>query len=202
MRCCAGLRLVLVAALLLACVRSVAAQDAAAPRRAPIAGSMVYHLLLYGAPYGQDDYDSWGMRFAGRLALRLHDQLYAGFAIGSWHDGQGSRIEESGYSMLTLDRSAVASQVYVQAYPVERWPLFLRLGGGMGQTWTLEPNGSFMRATDHVRALWSGGVGIDFSVGRQLHITPSVDYHVMPAVSRKSAELRSALAVGVGLTLR
>ena len=195
------LRLVIVAALLLVCVRSAPAQDAAA-RRAPIAGSMVYHLLVYGAPYGRDGSDSWGMRFAGRLAVRLHDQLYAGFAVGSWHDSWGFESDESAYTIRMLDRSAVASQLYLQAYPVEAWPLFLRLGGGMGQTSTLEPSGAFMRATDEVRLLWSAGVGVDLSIGRQLHITPSVDYHAMPNVSRASPELRSALAVGVGLTLR
>ena len=177
------------------------AQERSAARRSPVAGSMVYHALLYDHPYGDERSRSWGARFAGRLALRLHDQAYVGFAVGSWQDAWGE-CGAGSVCALGLERSAVASQLYVQVYPINAAPLFIRTGGGMGQTHTLLPAQSYIYAADHIRLLWSVGVGLDWPLGRQLHFTPSVDYHVMPAVPRASPELRSAVAIGLGLSLR
>jgi hypothetical protein len=55
---------------------------------------------------------------------------------------------------------------------------------------------------DRWRSAFSLGLGADLGVATHIYLTPSLDYTILSGVSESSRELRHAVALGLGLTIR
>jgi hypothetical protein len=179
------------------------AQDALPERPLPVAGTLIYNVLIMSHPPDSRGED-FGARFAGRLAIRAGSRTYVGVAVGSWAQaslGQCAAPVDCG-TYADFWSEATVHQVFVQHAPLRRFPGWFRLGAGFANTSTLVPAGNVISVADRWRAAVSAGVGSDLRVVRHVFVTPSVDYTVLPAVERTQRELRHALALGVGVTIR
>lgn len=168
----------------------------------PVTGSLVYHALLHN---GVDSAESRGMglRFAGRVALRVRRETYVGFTGGSWLSltlgGIGPLEAETEY--LGSQSEAFVYLIYVQQYVSRR--LFVRGGAGLAETRTLFPTSPVLiSVTERWRASTSLGGGVDLPLGRHVYLTPSVDFTLLPGADTDARELGSALALGLAITLR
>ena len=167
----------------------------------PVAGSLIYHALLYNRVNGSST-RGLGLRFAGRLAVRVADKTYLGFGGGSWArltKGEcGLSPDCDGYNAQS---EAYVYQLYVQRY-LSGERVFLRGGAGLAETRTVLPVDRFViTVTSHWRGALSAGGGIDIPLARHVYLTPSLDYTVLPGAVPEAQELGSALAVGVAITL-
>jgi hypothetical protein len=168
----------------------------------PVTGSLVYHALLHN---GSDSTKSRGvgLRFAGRIALRVSPGSYVGFTGGSWVSltvGDFAPLEgETQY--LGSQSEAFVYLIYLQQYVSRR--LFLRGGAGLAETRTLIPvSRGLISVSERWRASTSLGGGVDLPLGRHVYLTPSVDFTLLPGADTNARELGSALALGLAITLR
>lgn len=189
----------LVACLTILSARLLTAQSAA-PERAPISGTLTYNYLVLPSPPSSTAHP-WARRFAGRLALPVARATYIGLAVGSW-----VRLDDVCTARRCDDRQlrtyaeAVNQQLYVQ-HDVVRG-LFLRAGTGFATTTVLVPDGLVLNSYVRTRWSWSVGTGYDQPLRKLLWFTPSIDYAWLPTLRTSSDEIRWALAVGLGLTVR
>ena len=101
--------------------------------------------------------------------------------------------------------TAVVGSIYVQWYPISSTPLFVRAGGGIGQTRTYLPGEAHgiptMQVARSTRAAPTFGAGFDVGIGSHLAITGSLDltYLLGHAGGR---QLKSGVATSIGLTVR
>jgi hypothetical protein len=124
--------------------------------------------------------------------------------VGSWAQAQTGRCAAPVECGTFADywSEAIVYQVYAQ-HTVSVWfPGWVRLGTGIANTSTLVPDGGVIDVSDRWRAAVSGGVGADVRIDSHLFVTPSIDYTVLAGVERRGQELRHALALGVGVTIR
>jgi hypothetical protein len=175
-------------------------QAQAAEDPLPMGGSLIYHAVLYNR-VSDNSSRGLGLRFAGRISIRLTERTYVGFSGGSW-----ARVSVDNCDVADCDRlvtaqsEAFVSQVYVQHYLSRK--LFVRGGAGWAQTRTLVPENSFfVSVIQRWRGALSTGGGIDFPIARHVYLTPSLDLTVLPGVDASSRELKSALAAGLAITL-
>lgn len=166
----------------------------------PMASSLIYHALLYNRVTGSST-RGIGLRFAGRISIRLTERTYVGFGGGSW-----ARVSVDNCDVADCDRlvtaqsEAFVSQIYVQQYLSGM--LFIRGGAGWAQTRTLIPENSFfISVIQRWRGALSTGGGIDVPIARHVYLTPSLDLTVLPGVDASSRELKSALTAGLAITL-
>jgi hypothetical protein len=124
--------------------------------------------------------------------------------VGSWVQAQTSRCAPPADCGAFADywSEAIVYQIYLQHSPVALVPAWLRLGTGLANTSTLVPGRGVIGVSDRWRAALTGGIGADVRVSNHLFVTPSLDYTVLPAVDRRGRELRRALALGIGATIR
>jgi hypothetical protein len=178
------------------------AQDANPERRLPVAGTLIYNVLFMSRP--PNSHGDPGARFAGRFSIRAGSPTYVGVAIGSWAQASLGQcavpIDCGTYANYWSD--AIVYQVFVQHAPLRKFTGWVRLGAGVANTSTLVPAGSLISVASRWRAAVSAGVGSDLRVMHHVFVTPSVDYTILPAVERTQMELRHALALGVGVTIR
>jgi hypothetical protein len=181
-------------------VLSVTAGSLQAQGSLPVSGTVTYNAILYDQADGTDA-RSTGFRFAGRIAARLTRGTYLGLGVGSWsrRTGANCSVFPSCGDRLQAQSEAVVHQVYVQQYV--RGRAFARGGAGLAVTSTLQSLGTIV-VDDRWRAALSAGIGMDVPVGRFLYLTPSLDATLLPGTDRQAQELRSGIALGVGLTLR
>lgn len=168
----------------------------------PVAGSLIYHALVHNVV---DDAEAVGigLRFAGRLAVRIGPNTYAGFGGGSW-----ASLTQGNFAVIEPQAGYVGSQseayiylLYLQQYVVRR--LFLRGGAGLAETRTLTPeNRGLIQVTERWRGSLSAGAGVDLALVRHVYLTPSLDLTVLPGADTGALELGSALAFGIAITLR
>jgi hypothetical protein len=167
----------------------------------PVAGTMTYHALIHNKVDGSRS-RGIGLRFAGRVALRVSATSYAGFGGGSWvrlTRGECGLPDCDG--VVGAQSEAFVYQLYFQHYVGRR--LFLRGGAGVAETRTLVPaNRILIAVTERWRGALSAGGGIDLHIAHHVYLTPSLDFTVLPGADTRARELGSALAVGLGLTLR
>jgi hypothetical protein len=179
------------------------AQSAVPERPLPVAGTLSYNALFMSHP---SDWDrgNFGARFAGRFAVRTGGRTYVGMAVGSWAQASLGRcsapIDCGTYADYWSE--AIVYQIFGQHTPLAGFPGWVRLGAGFANTSTLAPAGTVITVADRWRAAVSAGAGSDVRVAEHVFVTPSVDYTVLPAVERDQLELRHALALGVGVTIR
>jgi hypothetical protein len=177
------------------------AQEAESPL--PVSGSLIYNALTYNRIHGTDSRGA-AMRFAGRVAIRVGANTYAGLAGGSWlRVGAPScaDVPDCG-DFISLQSEAIVYQIYIQRY-VSRAQLFLRAGAGVANTTTLLPEDRIVIAVARRwRAALSAGAGIDLRIAHFVYLTPSLDVTVLPATDTRAQELRTGFAAGLGLTLR
>jgi hypothetical protein len=166
----------------------------------PVTGSLIYHGLFHnigGKMIGI------GLRFAGRIAVRVRPETFVGFGGGSWASltrGDCGLPECDGY--LGSQSEAYIYHLYIQHY-VSASRVFVRGGAGLAQTRTLFPeNRVLIAVTDRWRGAVSAGGGIDVRLASHVYLTPSLDFTVLPGADTGGQELGSALAVGVAITLR
>lgn len=168
----------------------------------PVAGTMIYHALIHNKVAGSRS-RGIGLRFAGRVALRVSARSYAGFGGGSWVRlirGECGLPDCDG--LVGAQSEAFVYQLYFQHYITEN-RLFLRGGAGLAETRTLVPENRILIAViDRWRGALSAGGGIDLHLARHVYLTPSLDFTVLPGADTGARELGSALAIGLGLTLR
>jgi hypothetical protein len=167
----------------------------------PMSGSLIYHALLYNRVSNSSS-RGLGLRFAGRLALRVANRTYVGFGGGSWaRVSVGSCEVVDCDELVTAQSEAYIYHLYVQQYLGGK-RLFLRGGAGWAQTRTLIPENSFfISIIQRWRGALSAGGGVDLPIARHVSLTPSLDYTILPGVHGSSRELGSALALGVAITL-
>lgn len=179
--------------------RSGLAQAAGDPL--PMAGSLIYHALLYNRVTGSST-RGIGLRFAGRISIRLAHRTYAGFGGGSWaRISVGECDLPDCEGLVTAQSEAFVSQLYVQQYLGGK-RLFIRGGAGFAETRTLVPENSFfISVVRRWRGALSTGGGIDLPIARHVYLTPSLDLTVLPGVDASSRELKSALTAGLAITL-
>jgi hypothetical protein len=167
----------------------------------PVAGSLIYHALLYNrvAPSSSR---GLGLRFAGRLSLKVAEQTYVGFGGGSWERVSIGNCDVADCDRLvTAQSEAFVYQLYVQHY-LSGKGLFIRGGAGWALTRTLLPENSFfITVVQRWRGVLSTGGGIDLPMVRHVYLTPSLDFTVLPGADASSRELSSALAFGLAITL-
>jgi hypothetical protein len=178
------------------------AQDANPERPLPVAGTLIYNVLFMSHP--PNSHGGLGARFAGRFSIRAGSPTYVGVAVGSWAQaslGQCAAPIGCG-TYANYWSEAIVYQVFVQHSPWRRFPGWVRLGAGVANTSTLVPAGGVISVASRRRAAVAAGVGSDLRVMHHVFVTASVDYTVLPAVERTQMELRHALALGVGVTLR
>jgi hypothetical protein len=167
----------------------------------PVAGSLIYHALLYNRVNGSST-RGLGLRFAGRVSIRLGEQTYVGFGGGSW-----ARVSVGGCDLsdcdglVTAQSEAFVYQLYVQQY-LRGKRLFVRAAAGLAQTRTLVPETrAWISVLQRWRGVLSAGGGIDLPLARHVYLTPSLDYTALPGADSSARELSSALAVGLAITL-
>jgi hypothetical protein len=181
-------------------VRALHGQDAEHPL--PVAGSLIYHALFHNVVDSAESIGI-GLRFAGRVAVRIGPRTYAGFGGGSW-----ASLTQGDFAVVEPQTGYVGSQseayvylLYLQQYVAGRF--FVRGGAGLAETRTLTPeNRGLIRVTERWRGSLSAGAGIDLPVARHVYLTPSVDLTVLPGANTGAEELGSALALGIAITLR
>jgi hypothetical protein len=172
------------------------------PDPLPVTGSLVYHALLHHV-IDSAQARGVGLRFAGRIALRVGPDTYAGFTGGSWMSVTVGALdaEPQDTQYLGSQSEAFVYLLYAQHYISRR--LFLRSGAGVAETRTLIPvSRGLISVTEHWRAGVSVGAGMDLPLGRYLYLTPSLDFTLLPGADTGAQELGSALALGLGITLR
>lgn len=181
------------------CAPTLNAQASSA-ERAPISGTLTYNHLVLPAPPSSTAHP-WTRRFAGRLAGPVARRSYVGLMVGSWvrlDDACSTHRCDDG--LLRAYAEAVNHQLYAQQYLARGW--FVRAGSGVAKTTVLVPNGLVLDAYHRTRWSWSLGTGYDQPLRRLLWFTPSIDYAWLPALRPSSDEIRWALALGLGVTLR
>jgi hypothetical protein len=181
-------------------LRDLQAQEPEQPL--PVTGSLIYHALFHNVVESAETVGV-GLRFAGRLALRVGPRTYAGFGGGSWvtlSRGEVAVVQpQAGY--FGAQSEAFVYLLYLQQYVAGR--LFVRGGAGIAQTRTLIPeNRVVIRVVERWRGSLSAGAGIDFPLARHVYLTPSVDLTALPGANTRAEELGSALAFGIAITLR
>jgi hypothetical protein len=179
------------------------AQSPLPERPLPVAGTLLYNLLFMSHPQDENG-GGIGARFGGRFALRVRARTYVGLGVGSWLQAQTGECSLPFQCGTVADywSEAIAYQVYAQHTPAARFPGWLRFGVGIANTSTLVPGGGVISVSDRWRAIVSGGAGVDLRVGGHLFVTPSLDYTQLVGVERRGQELRHALALGFGMTIR
>lgn len=205
MRCGIATGAALVA--VLACGGAAPLAGQALDERLPITATVLFNALAYDTPAGLESGALTTGRFAGRIGVPLSPALTVGFSVGSWQHADGFCItsDDCGWqapAALTVNREAVLLQSYIQVPPRGGLPLFVRGGMGLGHTATFTPAGLHMVRRVNVYLSLAGGAGADLRLVRSLYLTPSIDYTVMPAVTEASNDLRGALAIGLGLTVK
>ena len=181
----------------------VRAQGQGEDRELPVAGTLTYNMLFLSHPPGQEN-GGFGARFGGRFAIRAGPRTYVGVGVGSWAQaqlGECSAPVECG-TFANYWSEAIVYQAYAQHSPSPAFPGWARLGAGIANTSTLLPAGSVIDVLDRWRAALTGGVGADLRVGGHVFVTPSMDYTLLPGVGRGGEDLRHALALGFGVTIR
>jgi hypothetical protein len=168
----------------------------------PVTGSLIYHGLLHNIGYDTEIFGV-GLRFAGRMAVRIAPETFIGFGGGSWASlTRGACGLPDCEGVIGSQSEAYIYHLYVQHYVSGR-RLFVRGGAGLAQTRTLFPENRILIAvTNRWRGAVSAGGGIDFSIARHVYLTPSLDFTLLPGADTRATELGSALAVGLGITLR
>jgi hypothetical protein len=168
----------------------------------PVTGSVIYHGLFHNIGYGTETFRI-GLRFGGRIAVRVAPGTFVGFGGGSWATltrGACDLPDCDGY--LGSQSEAYVYQLYLQQY-VSGTRLFVRGSAGLAETRTLFPETRILIAvTDRWRGALGVGGGIDFPIAPHLYLTPSLDFTVLPGADTGAEELGSALAIGVAITLR
>jgi hypothetical protein len=179
------------------------AQSPSPERALPVAGTLIYNLLLLSGP-PDSHAGGVGARFGGRLAVRVALRTYVGMGVGSWVQAQTGRCAAPVECGTFADywSEAIVYQVYAQHTPSMEFPAWVRLGAGIANTSTLAPGGGVIEVADRWRAAVSGGVGADLPVSGHLFVTPSIDYTTLRGVVGRSQELRHAFALGLGVTFR
>ena len=192
-------RAVILLALFTVAARPLAAQ--AVLEELPVSGSLTYNALIYDRAHGADG-RAWGLRLAGRLALRLTSRTYLGIGVGSWsRETLACAAVQPCPGFIVAHSEAVVHQLYAQHY-VWRNKAFLRAGSGAALTRTLQLLGGFIEVTESWRPVVAVGVGTDIRISSAVYLTPSLDVAMLLGVDRGTAELRSAVMPGLGLTLR
>jgi hypothetical protein len=179
------------------------AQSTHPERPLPVTGTLLYNLLFLSHPPDIGG-DAFGARFAGRVAIWVAPRTYFGVGVGSWAQALTERCTPPVNCGTFADywSEAIVYQFYAQHAPATRFPGWLRLGAGLANTTTLAPAGRLIRLDQRWRVAVTGGAGADVRVAGHLLLTTSIDYTVLPGVERGSRELRHALALGLGLTIR
>jgi hypothetical protein len=72
----------------------------------------------------------------------------------------------------------------------------------MARTSVLLPSGGVINLTEKWRPAATVGLGMDCRLDGHLYLTPSIDYTAVLGTDSDTPELRHALAVGIGLTIR
>jgi hypothetical protein len=184
-------------------VFTAAAQTAPADQPLQISGTLIYNLLLVNAP-PETSRRRVGARFAGRLAVRVAERTYLGVGVGSWSRATRAACTALGSCGEAVENwsEAIVYQAYAQHRPSPRWPVWVRAGLGGGNTSTLEPGGGVILFDEHWRVALSAGGGVDIRMTRHFFSTLSADFTILPQVDRKTQELRHAVSLGLGFTIR
>lgn len=179
------------------------AQSPSSERPLPFAGTLIYNLLFLSRPPDLHG-GGFGARFGGRFAVRVGQRTYVGVGVGSWAQAPTGRCAAPVECGTFVDywSEAIVHQVYAQYRVSSRLPGWARLGAGVARTSTLVPGGGVIALADRWRAVVTAGVGADWRLRSHLFLTPSIDYTVLPGVERSGHELRHALALGIGVTIR
>lgn len=169
----------------------------------PVSGSLIYHALLHNRVNGAGG-QGIGLRFAGRVAIRVAASTYVGFGGGSWvsltRGDCGLPADCDGY--VGSQSEAFVYHLYLQQYVSGRL-LFVRGGAGLAETRTLFPqNRVVIAVVERWRGALSAGGGVDLRMGHHVYLTPSLDFTVLPGADTGAEELGSAVAFGLALTLR
>lgn len=195
--------LFVLAVLLAGCTAGAAAQQRAELRDLPVAGTLLYNYLWLSRP-ADVDHGGHGARFAGRFGVRAAPRTYVGVGVGSWAQAQtgGCPLPNACGEFADYWSEAVVYQLYLQHRPHPAFPAWGRAALGIANTYTLLPGGGLISVADRWRTAFSAGIGADMGLAPHIYITPSFDYTLLAGVGESSRELRHAMALGVGLTIR
>ena len=180
----------------------------------PVAGTMNFNAVYSRTPARLNGWHSptrfMGTRFGGRLSIPVASDLYVGLAVNSW--------EADDVSWLVCvtggdcERWLVfRGEVFATALSAQKYlgPVFLRVGAGPVRSDRYRPSDSLdVHRTTLVRAYsdWRTGVtvgsGFDLAVATNIYVSPSIDAYYLPWVPSAARELRWAVLVGAGLTIR
>ncbi|MHB1326691.1 MAG: hypothetical protein ACYC2K_00685 [Gemmatimonadales bacterium] len=185
----------------------VAALSGQAPERLPVAGTFTYQRLWHD-DLRPDRSRSW-FRFMGRIAVPVHPDAWAGFAIGSWQRYNLPAVGCRGERVDCVDfvSAAVVPHLYTQIFPFgQRRALFVRSGAGAAMAEWFRPGvgGSYMERVWSSHLLLTAGLGFDIPLASSIYLTPAIDYSWLPLWrdGRDFGVIRRALAIGVGVSIR
>jgi hypothetical protein len=196
--------LIIAATPLLLCitlVSSAAAQGGPVENPLMFSGTLIYNLLFINSP--PETSGGVGARFAGRLAFRAARSTYVGVGVGSWSRATRATCSSVGCGAAVESWSeAVIYQVYAQRGLLQRVPIWVRAGVGVGNTSTLEPGAGVIRLDERWRTAVSLGAGADIRLRGHFYSTVSADFTLLPRVDSQAQELRHAVSLGLGFTIR
>ena len=184
------------------------------PATLPVGGTISFNLFRAGLPQRADGWQPSayiGNRFGGRLAVPVGGGFALGLSVTSWEADDVSATACAGRRAcehwLVFRGEAFATVAFAQRHFGRR--LFLRAGAGPVRSdsyRTDEPGDTFatglIRAERRERFGLTLGAGVDVAVAEHIFVTPSVDAYRLVAVGDTDRELKSAVVVGVGLTIR
>ena len=168
----------------------------------PVSGGMSWNVIFHeAAPEGHRTLGA--TRFSGRLAVRLSENAYLGFSVGSWAREGRYIAPQIPVDVIASRSEAALHSVYAQVYG-RAFGLcpFLRGGIGLARTETFLPAGGMIDRLAHWRGQLGVGTGLEVHLGGNMYLSPSVDFGAILGVDHEAGELRRALSVGIGLILR
>ena len=197
----AALRSLFYLVLCFAAASSATAQSGLVEEPLQFSGTLIYNLLFINSP--PETSGGIGARFAGRLAVRAARSTYIGVGVGSWSRATRATCSSVGCGNAVENWSeAVIYQAYVQHGLVQQVPIWIRAGVGLGNTSTLEPDFGVIGLDEHWRTALTAGAGADIRLSGHFYSTLSADFTLLPGVERQSQELRHAVSLGLGFTIR
>jgi hypothetical protein len=184
-----------------AATSTAAAQGGSSDEPLLFSGTLIYNLLFINSP--PETSGGVGARFAGRLAFRAARSTYVGVAVGSWSRATRAACSSLGCGAAVENWSeAVIYQVYAQQGLRQQVPVWARAGVGLGNTSTLEPGAGVIRLDERWRTAVTVGAGVDIRLKGHFYSTLSADFTLLPEVDSRSQELRHAVSIGLGFTIR
>ena len=126
--------------------------------------------------------------------------------MGSWAQAKTRECGAwPGCAVADYWSEAVVYQAYIQHTPFPRLPVWSRVGVGVAHTWTALPLGPAAWVQEKWRPALTAGAGLDVGLADHIFITPSIDFTTLRGAGWAQVgyyELRHALALGLGMTIR